>query len=110
LLAGARTSLKDRSSTRRAETDTYAHELYGGPGDWEIVEAVDAVAEERGVSPAEVSLAWLLSRPGVTAPIVGATRLEHLDAALRALDRRQEPAEVQRLEAPYRPHEVQGHR
>lgn len=108
-LAGARTSLKDRSSTPRAETDTYGHKLYGGPGDWEIVEAVEAVAEGRGVSPAEVSLAWLLSRPGVTAPIVGATRLVHLDAAVRALDLHLEAAEVDRLEAPYRPHEVQGH-
>ncbi len=109
LLAGARTSLKDRSSTLRAETDTYGHKLYGSQGDWEIVEAVEAVARERGVSPAEVSLAWLLSRPGVTAPIVGATRLEHLDAAVRALDLRLEPTEIDGLEAPYRPHEVQGH-
>jgi len=109
LLAGARTSLEDRSSTKRAETDTYGHKLYGGPGDWEIVEAVEAVAKERGVSPAEVSLAWLLSRPGVTAPIVGATRLEHLNAAVQAVDLRLETEEIRRLEAPYRPHEVQGH-
>lgn len=109
LLAGARTSLEDRSSTVRAETDTYGHKLYGGPGDWEIVEAVEGVARERGASPAEVSLAWLLSRPGVTAPIVGATKLEHLDEAVRALDLHLEPEEVERLESPYIPHEVQGH-
>ncbi len=109
LLAGARTSLDDRSSTVRAETDTYGHKLYGGPGDWEIVEAVEEVARNRGVSPAEVSLAWLLSRPGVTAPIIGATKLEHLDEAVRAVDLQLEPDEVERLEAPYRPHEVQGH-
>ncbi len=109
LLAGARISLDDRSSTVRAETDTYGHKLYGGPGDWEIVEAVEAVADERDVSPAEVSLAWLLSRPGVTAPIVGATKLEHLDGAIRALELQLTPEEIERLEAPYQPHEVQGH-
>ncbi len=110
MLAGGRTSMEDRSSTVRAETDTYGHELYGGPGDWEIVQAVQAVAKERGVTPAEVSLAWLLSRPGLTAPIVGATKMEHLDTAIRAVELALEPAEVERLEAPYRPHEVQGHR
>jgi aryl-alcohol dehydrogenase-like predicted oxidoreductase len=57
---------------------------------------------------AEVALAWLLSRPGVTAPIVGATRLEHLEAAVRALDLDLTPGETARLEAPYRPHGVRG--
>ena len=109
ILAGTRKSLEDHSSTVRAGSDTYGHDLYGGPGDWEIVEAVRATARERGVSPAEVSLAWLHSRPGVTAPIVGATKLEHLDAAVRSLDLKLEPEEMERLEAPYRPHEVRGH-
>lgn len=109
LLAGSRRSLDDRSSTTRAESDEYGHKLYDDAGDWDIVEAVRTVADERGVSPAEVSLAWLLSRPGVTAPIVGATRLAHLDAAIRAVDLKLSDAEVQRLEAPYRPHPVRGH-
>ncbi len=109
MLAGARKSLDDRSSTVRAETDTYGHTLYGGPGDWEIIEAAEAIAKERDVSAAEVSLAWLLSRPGLTAPIIGATKIEHLDAAIRAVDLELEPGEIERLEAPYRPHEVQGH-
>lgn len=108
-LAGARKSLEDRSSTTRAETDSYGHDLYGGPGDAEIIDAVNAVAGDRGVSAAEVSLAWLLSRPAVTAPIVGATRLEHLDAAVRAVDLELDDEEIQRLEAPYRPHEIRGH-
>jgi aryl-alcohol dehydrogenase-like predicted oxidoreductase len=109
LLAGGRTSAEDRASTTRAATDEYGHTLYGGPGDWEVVEAVRAVAAERGVTPAEVALAWLLSRPGVTAPIVGATKLSHLDAAIRAVDLVLEPEEIARLEAPYQPHAVRGH-
>jgi aryl-alcohol dehydrogenase-like predicted oxidoreductase len=109
LLAGARTDLADRSSTTRAATDEFGHNLYDEPGDWEIVEAVRAVAEERGVTPAEVSLAWLLSRPAVAAPIVGATKLPHLDAAIRAVDLTLSPEEMARLEAPYRPHAVRGH-
>jgi aryl-alcohol dehydrogenase-like predicted oxidoreductase len=109
LLAGARTSVQDRESTVRAATDEFGHMLYGEPSDWEVVEAVRAVAGERGVTPAEVALAWLLSKPAVTAPIVGATKLPHLDAAIRAVDLKLTPDEVARLEAPYRPHPVRGH-
>ncbi len=110
MLAGTRSSIEDRSATKRAETDTYGHDLYGGPGDWEIVEAVQAIAEEHEVSAAEVALAWLLSKPSVTAPIVGATKLPHLDAAVRAVDLKLSDDEVGRLQAPYRPHEIRGHR
>ena len=95
--------------TERAETDTYGHKLYDGPGDREIIEAVERVAADRGVSMAEVALAWLLSRPGVTAPIVGATKLEHLEAATRAVELRLDQTEIEGLEAPYRPHQVMGH-
>lgn len=109
LLAGARSAMDDRSSTTRAATDEYGHTLYGEPSDWEIVEAVRAVAAERGVTPAEVALAWLLSKPWVTAPIVGATKLSHLEAAIRAVELKLEPDEIARLEAPYRPHPVRGH-
>lgn len=109
LLAGARTSLEDRSSTTRAESDEYGHMLYNEPSDWEIIDAVGAVAAERGVTPAEVSLAWLLSRPGVTAPIVGATKLSHLDSAIRSIDLTLTAEEIAGLEAPYRPHPVRGH-
>ncbi len=109
LLAGARTSLQDRTSTTRAATDEYGHKLYGGPGDAEIIRVVEGVAKERGVSPAEVSLAWLLSKPGVTAPIVGATKLPHLEAAIRAVELELEPEELARLEEPYQPHPVRGH-
>lgn len=109
LLAGARTGADDRASTTRAATDEYGHRLYGQPGDDEIVAAVRAIAQERGVSPAEVSLAWLLSKPAVTAPIVGATKMEHLDTAIRAVELTLTAEEIARLEAPYRPHAVRGH-
>ena len=109
LLAGGRTALDDRASTPRAATDEYGRGLYDSPGDWEVVEAVRAVAAERGVAPAEVALAWLLSKPAVTAPIVGATKLSHLDAAIRAVELTLSEEEVARLEAPYRPHAVRGH-
>jgi aryl-alcohol dehydrogenase-like predicted oxidoreductase len=110
LLAGGRQSIDDRESTIRAETDEFGHTLYGGPGDWEIVEAVRAVANERGVTMAEVALAWLLSKPYVTAPIVGATKLPHLDTAIRSVELKLTDDEVARLEAPYKPHEIRGHR
>ena len=109
ILAGTRKSLDDRQSTERAKADTYAHALYKDPAGWDIVTAVQGVAEERGVSPAEVSLAWLLSKPAVAAPIVGATKVAHLDAAVRAVDLKLDPGEIERLEAPYRTQAVQGH-
>lgn len=106
-LAGARTSLNDRSSTPRAETDR-ANELYDEPSDWAVVEAVRRVATARNVSPAEVALAWLLAKPGVVAPIVGATKIEHLDSAVQAVDISLSEDEVKSLEVPYRPHAVRG--
>jgi len=94
--------------TARAATDAYSPRLYDAANDWDVVDAVERVAKRRGVSMAEVALAWLLGRPGVTAPIVGATKLEHLEAALRALDLSLADEERASLEAPYRPHEVRG--
>jgi aryl-alcohol dehydrogenase-like predicted oxidoreductase len=77
--------------------------------DFDVVDAVRAVAGERGVPPAQVALAWLLGRPAVSAPIVGATKLGHLDDAVAAVDLSLSQEEVARLEAPYRPHPVIGH-
>ena len=74
-----------------------------------MVAALRRVAQARGTGPAEVALAWLLSRPAVVAPIVGATKPEHLDAAVRALDLTLSREEVDALEANYRPHVVKGH-
>jgi aryl-alcohol dehydrogenase-like predicted oxidoreductase len=94
--------------TARAGSDDYTTHLYDQESDWDVVDAVRAVATARGVGMAEVALAWLLSRPGVTAPIVGATRLEHLDAAVRAVDLELSAEECARLEAPYKSHPVRG--
>jgi aryl-alcohol dehydrogenase-like predicted oxidoreductase len=99
----------DASRTSRSTTDTISPKLYDTPEDAEVVAAVRRVAQARGITPAEVALAWLLSRPAVVAPIVGATKPEHLDAAVRALDVSLSAEEVAALEAPYRPHEVKGH-
>ncbi len=108
LLAGTRTRSGERRTTR-SETDAYADELYGRPEDFDVVERLVEVAAERDAPPAQVALAWLLHKPGVTAPIVGATRLEHLDDALAAVELALTSDEVARLEEPYRPHPVLGH-
>jgi aryl-alcohol dehydrogenase-like predicted oxidoreductase len=105
----ARGLLASRSGTAREKSDSYTETLYGQPGEDAIVQAVRRVAEGRGVSPAEVALAWLLSREGVTAPIVGATKLEHLEAAVRAVDLKLTDEEVKAVEAPYTPRAVRGH-
>ena len=94
--------------TARAGSDDYSPRLYDHPSDREVVGALEAVAKARGVMMAEVGLAWLLGRPGVVAPIVGATKLEHLEAAIRAVDLQLTTEERAALEAPYRPHGVRG--
>ena len=94
-------------STARSETDEFGRSLYE-EGDRAVVDGVAAVAQARGVSRAQVALAWLAGRPGVTAPIVGATKPEHLDDAVAALGLELSDDEAAQLEAPYRPHEVSG--
>jgi aryl-alcohol dehydrogenase-like predicted oxidoreductase len=108
ILAGGRKALDDRTTTKRAETDEYTNALYDEPSDWAIVDAVRSIAEKRGVPMAEVALSWLLSRPAVTAPIIGATKIAHLEAAIRSVELTLGSEEVKMLEAPYRPHGVRG--
>ncbi len=108
LLAGTRRRTEAPATTRAATDAGLASQLYDAKEDWDVVEATVKVASARGVPPAEVALAWLLQQPGVTAPIVGATRLEHLETAVRALDVTLSESECQALEAPYRPHAVRG--
>lgn len=108
LLAGTRATPADREATTRAASDDYARQLYDHPSDAVVVEATRSVASARGVPMARVALAWLLSRPAVTAPIVGATKLAHLEDAIASLDLELAPEEVAALEAPYRPHAVRG--
>jgi 1-deoxyxylulose-5-phosphate synthase len=107
LLAGKRTRAGERGSVR-AETDAFQDELYGRPEDFDVAEAVEAVASARGIAPAQVALAWLLSQPAVV-PIVGASRAEHVEDARAAAELTLTADEIARLEAPYRPNSVRGH-
>lgn len=95
--------------TERSATDEFGKTLYR-EGDREIVDVVAALAQERGVPRARIALAWLLAKPGVDSPIVGATKPHHLDDAVGALDVELSQQEVERLEAPYTPREVAGFR
>lgn len=108
LLAGGRRSVSDRDASTRAATDTYGHGLYDDQVNWAIVEAVRAIAAERGVPMAQVALAWLLSKPQVAAPIVGATQLAQLEEALGAVELELTGDEIAMLEGPYRPQPVRG--
>lgn len=101
----------DRSaSTRRAETDTYGREIYEQRDDDDaVVDAVESVAASRKVRMAEVALAWLLRQPGVVAPIIGASKMEHLETAVGALALELSDEECATLESPYRPHPVRGY-
>jgi aryl-alcohol dehydrogenase-like predicted oxidoreductase len=107
LLAGSRTAAGERLTTR-ASTDPFLDSLYRPELDLPVIERAAEVATEHGVSRAQVALAWLLQKPDVTAPIVGATRLEHVDDALAAEQLTLEAGEVARLEEPYVPHPVSG--
>jgi aryl-alcohol dehydrogenase-like predicted oxidoreductase len=97
-----------RTDTARGGSDQLTPQLYDHPSDGAIVEANARVAAARGVSPAETALAWLLSRPGVTAPIVGVTKLEQLETAVRAVSLELTPEECAALEAPYSPRPIRG--
>jgi len=108
LLAGTRRAADDKTATTRAATDEFAWTLYDHPSDTDVMQACQQVALRRGIPPAQVALAWLLSKPYVTAPIVGATKMEHLEVALGTLAVQLTAAEVAELEAPYRPHAVRG--
>jgi aryl-alcohol dehydrogenase-like predicted oxidoreductase len=108
LLAGNRTREGERLTTR-AKTDSFGDSLYVPEIDFAVVDRVVEVAGERGVPPAQVALAWLLHKPGVTAPIVGATKAEHVADALAAEQLELSEDEIARLEAPYVPHAVSGH-
>ncbi|MEU8973206.1 aldo/keto reductase [Streptomyces monashensis] len=96
------------AASARSESDAVLTRLYQ-PDDKRIVDAVAELAESRGVPRAQVALAWVASRPGVTAPIVGATKAHHLEDAIAALDLRLTDEEVQRLEEPYTPRGISGH-
>lgn len=95
--------------TARAKNDDFADKMYFADNDFEIAEANVAVAERLGVKPMQTALAWVLAKPGVAAPIIGATKMSHLEDALGALEVSLTPEDIAELQAPYRPHPVLGH-
>ncbi|MCU1314295.1 MAG: oxidoreductase, aldo/keto reductase family [Acidobacteriaceae bacterium] len=107
-LTGSRQRGDDKGETVRAQADAFARELYYKQSDYTVVDRVTALAPKRGVSNAQIALAWLLAQPGVTAPIIGASKLSHLDDAIHALDLKLTPEEAKALEEPYEPHPVLG--
>lgn len=107
LLAGNR-DRGGQPQTIRASSDPVADAMYGD-GDFAVVDAVRTLAGERDIPMAQIALAWLLSKPAVTAPIVGATKMRHVDDAIAALDVTLCTEDIARLEAPYQPHPVLSH-
>jgi aryl-alcohol dehydrogenase (NADP+) len=99
---------RGHGDTLRRRTDRFGKTLYNDQ-DAIIVDAVSDIAEKRGVSNAQVALAWLLHQPGVVAPIIGATKLEHLDDALKAIELKLDAEELKLLDATYQLHPVRGH-
>ena len=107
LLAGSRTSAGEQPTTR-SKTDPFLGSLYRPDLDVPVVDRVAGVAAEAGIPAAQVALGWLLHKPGVTAPIVGATKVEHVEDALAAEALTLSEEQIARLEEPYVPHPVSG--
>jgi aryl-alcohol dehydrogenase-like predicted oxidoreductase len=108
----ARGLLADRpGETTRARTDAYAKQIYGGmvESDEKVIAQVRTIANSRGVAPAQVALAWVMNKPGITAPIIGASKPQHLADAVAALNLKLSVEEMAALEAPYTPHPIAGH-
>jgi aryl-alcohol dehydrogenase (NADP+) len=107
-LAGNRNA-RDFGETLRARTDDFAHRLYYNESDFTVVDRVTEIAKRRGVSNAQIAIAWMLARPGITAPIIGASKMHHLEDAIRACDLTLSDDEIRELNEPYQPHPVLGH-
>ena len=110
-LAGNRTSNEDKqqAETTRARTDAFAHSLYYRASDFTVVDRISEIAQARGVKNAQIALAWILAKPGVSAPIIGASKPYQLEDALAALEIKLTPEEITKLEEPYEPHPILGH-
>ncbi len=107
MLTGGR--VKSGGETQRARTDAFSKRLYARDDDFAVVRRVDEVAAERGTPAAQVALAWMLSKEVITAPIVGATKMNHLEDAVAAVSLQLSADEIKRLEEPYQPHPVLGY-
>jgi aryl-alcohol dehydrogenase (NADP+) len=106
-LAGNRNPA-NRGETIRAKTDDFAEKLYYRPSDFTVVDRLTEIAKKRGIQNAQVALAWILGKPGVSSPIIGASKMTHLDQAIDALKVHLDDSEVKALEEPYEPHPVLG--
>ena len=100
---------EEMTATLRAKTDAFGRELYYRAEDNAVIDRVTDVARKRGVPNARVALAWLLAQPGITAPIIGANKMSHLEDAAKALELKLDEDELEALAEPYRPHPVLGH-
>jgi 1-deoxyxylulose-5-phosphate synthase len=107
-LAGNRTRDKG-GETARSKSDGFAHHMYYHENDFDTLDRVIELAGQRGVSNAQIALAWMLHKPGITSPIIGASKMPHLDEAIAAMDIKLSGEEIEFLEAPYQPHPVFGH-
>lgn len=107
LLTGNRT--KERNETIRAQTDAFGKTLYHADADFEIVERLSAMAIQKNLPAAQIALAWILGKPGITCPIIGATKMSHIEDAAAALTVKLTAEEIQQLEELYQPHPVLGH-
>ncbi len=100
---------EDFGETVRSRTDEYAQRMYYQDSDFAVVDRVTEIARRRGVTNAQIALAWILAKPGVTSPIIGASRMQHLDDAIASLQVKLDESELAALAEPYRPHPVLGH-
>jgi 1-deoxyxylulose-5-phosphate synthase len=108
-LEGDRKQERGEGPTKRAQTDQMQKEMYFRASDDEVAVAAQRVAKEHGVTPTQIALAWILQAPGVTAPIIGATKLHHLKQIFEAVEIKLSAEEVAELEKPYQPHPISGH-
>ncbi len=95
--------------TKRSKSDHFAHDMYYQDTDFDIVERVEDLAKEKGVAPAQIALAWILNKPGVVSPIIGATKMRHLEQAVEAIEIQLAEGDMTYLEELYQPHPVLGH-
>jgi 1-deoxyxylulose-5-phosphate synthase len=108
-LAGNRSAADKAGDTVRAKSDEFAKDMYFRESDFEVLGAVEKIARQRGVTPSQIACAWILQAPGVSAPIVGATKLKHLKESIEAVSIKLSADEVSELEKPYTPHPILGH-
>jgi aryl-alcohol dehydrogenase (NADP+) len=109
MLTGSRKRGDGKSETVRARTDVYAHGLYSEDADFDVVDRVVEIAAARNVKPAQIALAWIMSKPAVSAPIIGASKLYQLEDAIAAIQLKLTADEIKRLEDSYKPHPILGH-